>query len=97
MVLVNAMHITASVFINDNESGLHRDYDKWLENWLPSTPRPSATTITAPAKITPTHTTSGKSWVAKWSLRSPTASSTSDRGNTSSTTNSTAAAKSACW
>ena len=29
--LVNAMHITASVFINDNESGLHYDYDKWLE------------------------------------------------------------------
>ena len=30
LVLVNAMHITASVFINDNEPGLHRDYDKWL-------------------------------------------------------------------
>ena len=35
MVLVNAMHITASVFINDNESGLHRDYDKWLEELAP--------------------------------------------------------------
>ena len=33
LCLVNAMHITASVFINDNESGLHRDYKKWLE-WL---------------------------------------------------------------
>ena len=31
LVLVNAMHITASVFINDDESGLHGDYDKWLE------------------------------------------------------------------
>jgi len=31
LVLVNAMHITASVFINDNESGLHHDYDVWLE------------------------------------------------------------------
>ena len=31
LVLINAMHITASVFINDNEPGLHRDYDKWLE------------------------------------------------------------------
>ncbi|MBW2652249.1 MAG: YjbQ family protein, partial [Deltaproteobacteria bacterium] len=31
IVLVNAMHITASVFINDNESGLHHDYDVWLE------------------------------------------------------------------
>ena len=30
LVLVNAMHITASVFINDDESGLHHDYDKWL-------------------------------------------------------------------
>ena len=33
--LVNAMHITASVFINDNESGLHYDYDKWLEGLAP--------------------------------------------------------------
>ena len=31
LCLVNAMHITASVFINDNESGLHYDYEKWLE------------------------------------------------------------------
>ena len=35
LVLVNAMHITASVFINDNESGLHRDYKKWLEELAP--------------------------------------------------------------
>ena len=33
LCLVNAMHITASVFINDNESGLHQDYQRWLE-WL---------------------------------------------------------------
>ncbi len=38
LCLVNAMHITASVFINDNESGLHRDYDKWLENLAPHSP-----------------------------------------------------------
>ena len=31
LCLVNAMHITASVFINDNENGLHQDFDKWLE------------------------------------------------------------------
>ena len=31
LVLVNAMHITASVFINDNEPGLHSDYERWLE------------------------------------------------------------------
>ena len=32
LVLVNAMHITASVFINDDESGLHQDYERWLED-----------------------------------------------------------------
>jgi secondary thiamine-phosphate synthase enzyme len=35
LVLVNAMHITASVFINDDESGLHRDYAAWLEQLAP--------------------------------------------------------------
>ena len=40
MVLVNAMHITASVFINDNESGLHHDYDLWLEQLAPFDPSP---------------------------------------------------------
>ena len=38
LVLVNAMHITASVFINDDESGLHNDYDKWLETLAPHEP-----------------------------------------------------------
>lgn len=38
MVLVNAMHITASVFINDDESGLHHDYDLWLEKLAPHAP-----------------------------------------------------------
>ena len=37
-VLVNAMHITASVFINDNESGLHQDYEAWLEKLAPEKP-----------------------------------------------------------
>ncbi len=36
--LVNAMHITASVFINDNESGLHNDYERWLEGLAPHEP-----------------------------------------------------------
>ncbi len=35
LVLVNAMHITASVFINDNETGLHHDYELWLESLAP--------------------------------------------------------------
>ncbi len=38
MVLVNAMHITASVFINDDESGLHHDYEVWLEKLAPEKP-----------------------------------------------------------
>lgn len=38
LCLVNAMHITASVFINDNETGLHHDYEKWLESLAPHEP-----------------------------------------------------------
>jgi secondary thiamine-phosphate synthase enzyme len=38
LVLVNAMHITASVFINDDESGLHHDYKEWLEAMAPHEP-----------------------------------------------------------
>jgi secondary thiamine-phosphate synthase enzyme len=38
LALVNAMHITASVFINDDEPGLHRDYDRWLEELAPHQP-----------------------------------------------------------
>ena len=40
LVLVNAMHITASVFINDDESGLHEDYKRWLEQLAPHDPSP---------------------------------------------------------
>ena len=38
LVLINAMHITASVFINDNEPGLHHDYEQWLEKLAPEKP-----------------------------------------------------------
>lgn len=38
LCLVNAMHITASVFINDDESGLHDDFEKWLEKLAPEKP-----------------------------------------------------------
>lgn len=38
IMLINAMHITASVFINDNESGLHHDYEVWLEKLAPEKP-----------------------------------------------------------
>src|SRR5918992_3255021 len=40
LCLVNAMHITASVFINDDERGLHEDYKKWLEELAPFDPSP---------------------------------------------------------
>ena len=40
LLLCNAMHITASVFINDDEPGLHRDYEKWLEGLAPFDPSP---------------------------------------------------------
>jgi secondary thiamine-phosphate synthase enzyme len=39
LCLVNAMHITASVFINDDERGLHRDFKKWLEEKIPHDPK----------------------------------------------------------
>ena len=38
LVLVNAMHITASVFINDDETGLHQDFERWLEHLAPEKP-----------------------------------------------------------
>ncbi|MBV9125868.1 MAG: YjbQ family protein [Planctomycetes bacterium] len=41
LVLVNAMHITASVFINDDEPGLHEDYRRWLEHLAPFDPSPT--------------------------------------------------------
>lgn len=41
LVLANAMHITASVFVNDDEPGLHEDYKRWLEELAPFDPSPS--------------------------------------------------------
>ena len=38
LCLVNSMHITSSIFINDNESGLHKDFEKWLEHLAPHNP-----------------------------------------------------------
>ena len=40
LALINAMHITASVFINEDESGLHQDYKKWLERLAPPPQKP---------------------------------------------------------
>jgi thiamine phosphate synthase YjbQ (UPF0047 family) len=57
LTLVNAQHITASVLINDNESGLHHDYEVWLERLAPHTPidqaGPEAGCTTGRARITP--------------------------------------------
>ena len=53
--LVNAMHITAAVFINDAEDGFLHDYDVWLEKLPPMLRHPSMSTI-VPGKITPMRT-----------------------------------------
>lgn len=96
LCLVNAMHISASVFINDDERGLHTDFEKWLEGLAPHEPvnqyRHNDTgednadahlkrTIMAARSLSP----------------SPTASWISARGSRFSTENSTAAGASACW
>ena len=55
LVLVNAMHITASVFINDDERGLHADYEAGWKSWR-RTSRSRVTATTAPARTMPTPT-----------------------------------------
>jgi hypothetical protein len=55
LCLVNTMHITASVFINDAEDGLLHDYEVWLKNSRRTRP-PANTITTAPARTTPTRT-----------------------------------------
>ena len=59
LLLCNAMHITASVFINDDESGLHDDYERWLEQLAPHEPYRNTAT-TGPAKTMPTRTSSDR-------------------------------------
>nr|WP_258001773.1 YjbQ family protein [Mesotoga sp. Brook.08.YT.4.2.5.1] len=54
LLLVNAMHITASVFINDNESGLHNDFEKWLESLRPRNHTRSTNTTDSRTMRTPT-------------------------------------------
>ena len=84
LCLVNAMHITASVFINDDEQGLHQDYERWLEQLAPS----SSTCTTEPGRTMAMRISNARSWGAKWSPPLPTAGSTSDRGSKFSTANS---------
>jgi len=59
LCLVNAMHITASVFINDDESGLHQDYARWREELAPHDPV-SRYLQTAPERTTATVPLSGR-------------------------------------
>ncbi len=56
LVLCNAMHITASVFINDDESGLHATTRNGSKHWRPSIRHRRAISTIAPARIMPTHT-----------------------------------------
>ena len=98
LVLCNSMHITSSVFINDDERGLHHDFGKWLEELAPFNPDPNhyhhnrTGEDNADARLQ-----NGRSWAARSSWRSPRGSSTSARGNRSSTANSTATATSGWW
>ncbi len=89
LVLVNAMHITASVFINDDEHGLHQDYDDWLEKLAPHEPvsgyRHNVGEDNADAQA------------ARWWWPSPRASWTSAPGSRSSTVSSTGGGENGCW
>ena len=60
LVLVNAMHITASVFINDDESGLMHDYEEWLEGLAPHEPVGQIPPQSIPARTTPMRTSSAR-------------------------------------
>jgi secondary thiamine-phosphate synthase enzyme len=66
LCLVNPLHITASVFINDNESGLHHDYEVWLEKIAPTSLSANTGTI-ALEKTMPMHISSARFSVARWS------------------------------
>ena len=66
LCLVNSMHITSSVFINDDEPGLHEDYSGGWSSSRPTTRAPSVIITTAPARTTATPTTSARSWAGRW-------------------------------
>ena len=95
LVLVNAMHITASVFINDDESGLHHDYEVWLEKLAPHAPvtqyRHNVGEDNADAHL------KRQIMGGKWWWPSPAADSISAPGSRSSTGSLTGAAGNGCW
>ena len=94
LCLVNAMHITASVFINDDEGGLHQDFDEWLEKLAPHDPvsayRHNVGEVNADAHLK--RQVMGREVVVAITG----ASCISARGKKSSTGNSTAGERSAC-
>ena len=108
MVLVSAMHITAGVWVNDDEPGLHEDVLEWLDkiappSWAPAAergrrancfPTAATTATTAAARTTATPTSRTCSSTTRRSSPSPPAASTSAPGSRSSTASSTAAARS---
>ena len=96
LVLANAMHITASVFINDNEGGLHEDYRKWLEELAPFDPSPQRYAHNRTGEDNADAHMKRQIMGARSLSQSPTGSSTSARGSRSSTASSTAADPSAC-
>ncbi len=97
LCLVNAMHITASVFINDDESGLHRDYKRWLEELAPFDPSPERYHHNRTGEDNADAHHKRQIMGARWSSPSPTAGSTSAHGSRSSTASSTAADPNASW
>ncbi len=88
LILINAMHITSSVFINDDESGLHHDFEVWLEKLAPRNHTPSINTMAS--KIMPMPISNAQSWVVKPLWLSQTEEWISDHGNRSFMANSTA-------
>src|SRR5262249_54863805 len=95
LCLVNPMHISASVYINDDESGLLKDFDVFLERLVPHEPI-SQYRHNTPVRIMRTRTSNVRLWAEKSSSQSRTESWTSDPGNRFSTANSTGSVKREC-
>jgi hypothetical protein len=81
-------HIPSSAFINDDERGLHQDYDDWLEQLAPHEPiskyrhnRTDEDACPGPRDRLATPISSGRSWAARWWWQSPTGGSTLARGS----------------
>src|SRR5437660_633019 len=96
LCLVNGMHITASVFINDDERGLHHDYELWLEKLAPHAPTTAYRHNRTGEDNADAHL-KRQIMAGKSSSRSAKANSISGHGNKFSTANSMVDAGSECW